>query len=612
MMTLRVPSPLVNPHDPYVSLGEGSSPGEIRSNRALRVIMFLIVVLVVVGLPASLVLEFAMKRSVWFVNGTNSPYDMEIGGRVITLPPGQPTLLRLARGAHIGRWICNEKPSEFSFELEGGPLSHWWKNDTVVINPDRIAVYEYLQVGYYDPASTVRDDRFNFQRYYGGSLVHRQFGIGHVFEELPESIVSGVGTAEARSRLQLVSWQKAREVWPDLHSTGQVKPRLAWARASIEINPNDAMVLTYLREHLPWDELRAVIEPRRHDDPLPLHIHRAWQDQLLPDLGLHVMSAEYDALSRERPNDPAAQILRARLTMNAAQVANAYQHAWFLGHRDAAIAHDIIAALLVMKDTDRAIEVAREAIEGEVIDARTFHDVEAQILAMQRRWDEAIKAAYELVELNPTDPWLRLTQFDLLNRARRLPEIQVQLKQVSTTIAEREHTEFSERTQQSFVQAMAAIACRDVSAARAKLAESSSARATLFQRLLEQSAESLATAADVAHETVTTQDILLVAARLFQLKAMDEANRFRELAIDRLERGSVYGWRAAHWLNPNAMEPVDELLRIPLAPGDRLLVLMLVREIHPRYSATIEPIVEQLLDQPGFPAAIVRCWDPTR
>ena len=242
-------------------------------------------------------------RTVWVVNGTTQPYDIEIDGQIYTVPYSDPLELKLAEGTHTVRLVTPEwgedvsdeaaaarkaflekwvpAAQEQTFTIDSGMGLAVLDGTTFVLNPDGAAMLLDSDVVYGDKNPT--PDRLQPL-----GLFHAIEDIDDAFVESPNSVeTSSVSSGVIRRRLDSFIYEErlsmpgfAGEPLEDAELKQQVAARLAmdfdgyqWNLEAQEwMDEAEAAQLALTRATPPTPGSSSIPAPPRIEMPTP---HRA-------------------------------------------------------------------------------------------------------------------------------------------------------------------------------------------------------------------------------------------------------------------------------------------------------------------------------------------------
>lgn len=326
------------------------------------------------------------SREVWFANGLDRPYNVEVNGRSQTVPPGGAVAMRLGEGTHT---MHVPDPSleiaDETFDIRTSFLARPFDRTVFVVNPDRAAIVTVHSVAYVQDGAQLPDDyevpepdaRVN-------QALYRFDGIHYPFQEFPSQLDSMESKYTIRKRLAL-----GLDIAPlfELFYLGEMvgeNAAVELAQRRLRHNPDDAVTLTYLQSTLSEEEMLEYLASRLDERPVNVTWHRAYQD----------------STERARPEfDLEAQYRDFR----AAEPEN----------RDLAY---LLSRTLV--DPAESVKLLRESI-GEPDPSAYGHSGMAYHLLASGRFDEAIQHYDRAIELDPDNQYFPvLRQMSLLATGR--------------------------------------------------------------------------------------------------------------------------------------------------------------------------------------------------
>jgi tetratricopeptide (TPR) repeat protein len=302
---------------------------------------------------------FAYRRSwhtVYVVNGLDAPYEVEIDGERLRLPPASHACVELREGEHSVRVVDGVPIPDQSFDLDSGLMARLLDTQMFVLNPDRAAVLLWSQAYYAKDAAGAP---------VGTSKLHASrllYSFGHVdfpFREFPSEIVVSREVTEKRTSVRPqydLDVFAIEDVLPDEMASECLSNRARYG-------PDDELVFGRLLDLLPPKELIALTEPLRKARPVRVQAHRYYQEARKALDPLVDLTPEYRAFRAASPDDPAWAYLLGRLLIDRAEAEKLYvqaaEHDPPLPAALAGYAH----ALLERGEAKQALAAARRGLK---------------------------------------------------------------------------------------------------------------------------------------------------------------------------------------------------------------------------------------------------------
>lgn len=218
------------------------------------------------------------NRAVHLVNGLGRPYSVKVNGVPHTLPPGQPTVIRVAEGdlkiemIDVGQGLGVQTAS-----VRSPLLTRTFNGRVFVVNPDQTAVLERIRVFYHAPSKTGRDPEF---RYLSGQLVHEIDGIDDVFSEPPQSMRIKEHGETSRDVLRLFAGPTGKGVNLALANVADQigkESMIRLCKQHLTVDPDDTGYLNLLAVQTTPEDMVAFAKPFLARRPINVEWHRVYQ-----------------------------------------------------------------------------------------------------------------------------------------------------------------------------------------------------------------------------------------------------------------------------------------------------------------------------------------------
>ncbi len=266
------------------------------------------------------VFRAATSHEVYFLNGLQKPYSVQIGGETLALPRTGPVRHRLPLGKPLLLSPAGDAPDfeEQTITLDVSLGKSLFGDLTLVINPDRTAVLlrettEYLSEDIAAIAKSSGDLPFALR---AGLPFYEFEDIDYVFRDFPEGIsMSGETKRKRKQALKLVEFPTFG-VWSLLHEQDRQGEALAWIEARTRADSgNDQEDPYLLAQRVDPDEFQRIASRPLAARPLRTPWHRTYQN-LLDVAGLQKRAeSEYRSLLEEEPEDDERMYLLARVLL---------------------------------------------------------------------------------------------------------------------------------------------------------------------------------------------------------------------------------------------------------------------------------------------------------
>lgn len=275
----------------------------------------LMMLLIVVGGYMWTAYAIGTSRDVYFINGLDEPYKIEVADTQRTLNPGVPLILTLAEGS----WTVNVvdgvaiEPQEFSMSTDF--FQRPFLDPTFVVNPDRTSLVFQEDVGYAEVVAQAAEAQYQV---FAGDLVHTYWSVDYPFQEFPDEITLPGGDPVMKRGLSLSKeMPPAAYVYYVIEALGVESAKELFIRR-LEFVDDFDFVVAVSTEFTP-EEFITATESLRANDPPQVSLHRVYQE-LRRKLGAgQELQAEYKTRLREQPDSTAYRYLLARVSRDTAE-----------------------------------------------------------------------------------------------------------------------------------------------------------------------------------------------------------------------------------------------------------------------------------------------------
>ena len=249
------------------------------------------------------------NREIYLLNGTDAPYDIEIGGKRWTLVPGLPELAKVAEGT------IHYKVSDANIPVQKVAIQSFWpvrvfQKRTFVLNPDGLALLHTERTGYSKNPDPNQDQQFQV---YPLQPLHEFSDIDLPFEDFPITIQ--VRTGWLGSLFSDVTYVRRLDVFTGgpshlLELVAQDKATgEEYLESALRISPSQELI-DRAEENMPTESLLDAAN--RHLEAVPVETawHILYQDLSWSSRNLEL---EYRERLSRSPKDPELQFLLARM-----------------------------------------------------------------------------------------------------------------------------------------------------------------------------------------------------------------------------------------------------------------------------------------------------------
>lgn len=282
-----------------------------------------------------------LSREVYLVNGLDRPYELELNGERIELPPFSHKEIRIPEGEYTihveGLWL-----SPPVITVKTPFFKRFFDKNTFVINPDGTAVLLWEETTYMTDSLVKQVElaekldnkatshissvqRYNYQ-YHAGQFFWEFRDIHYCFRDFPDKIeIDDAKEHSYRYRISQVSEYNPFVILNELLMAEKIENIQSWLRCQVAANPSDTGYLSYFALFVPPDEAIAFLRQRLDERPVLVDWHRYYQtlcDRFKPDYDL---VAEYTGYLSVEPDNPSLQYLLGRVMRDPQEAEKMYR-----------------------------------------------------------------------------------------------------------------------------------------------------------------------------------------------------------------------------------------------------------------------------------------------
>lgn len=404
-------------------------------------ILFALLVLMLVGGYLGFCAIVYGKAEVYVVNGTETVYAVEVDGRNIALGPYVNQQLKVAYGELPVRVIDGpDAGDEFTIELFDPLWLRPFRRSVFVINPDRTAVLEWEQCGYYSDQNMQNTEDPNYEFTYNLGEQHYRFDdIDYVFEPFPEEVwMSDTASVALRTRVSVVDYLMHEDIVPIAMENATAEDRTAFCIASLKYFPEQYCYYDDLRNAVGAPQMLEHIEPMLQQRPFVLAAHISCQEARLETESVDAIRREYQSQLESWPDDPVLMYLVGRLLENRdesealLEQAAAHEAMESMWPR-----FELFQSALATGRFERALQQAQhyaeEVGESPLDETPTLYLLQANLSLDHHA--EALQQCRELLKISPHHGYARQLELLLLDELGREDEVQPTIERFMQRIA---------------------------------------------------------------------------------------------------------------------------------------------------------------------------------
>ncbi len=255
-------------------------------------------------------------QEMYLVSGLNRAYRFTLNGKEYTLQP----FVRRRVPKPAGKLTLES--AELKLKPETGDLSvsfflSPFVNQVLILNPDGCAVFMRRKIFYATEAEQAPPSE---EKVLAGRRWYRLSGLDYVFQEFPKRVSAEEDSVTVKRGLFAMSHffygLTASGYWAMLEEKLGRQKTVELATRMVKFSPDSLYPLVYLRDHLPAEEQIRIMRPLLAAKPVPVNLHRYYQDNM-EELGkLRELEDEYRKMAEENSRDSDFQYLYARVVQD--------------------------------------------------------------------------------------------------------------------------------------------------------------------------------------------------------------------------------------------------------------------------------------------------------
>ena len=377
--------------------------------------------LLAVGIYLGVALWEGHSRRIWFVNGLDRAYDVDVDGRRVHLPALGHVAVNLPEGRSTVAFADSSIPlPPQTFEVNTPFVSRPFEKRSFVVNPDRAALIYTIQTTYSASTSALGLGSSEApHRLYVGDLFYSFSNIDYPFSAFPKSIeLPNRNEAVSKTQLENLSSGSAFDRLSILSKELGNDAVTTYVKNYALCNAGDSRFVLIASALLPPDQAIEFLRPRLDAKPVQVEWHRAYQElieRVHPELDL---VKEYQARLDRDPSDPSLMYLLGRVTPDRKEATRWFEKA---AHGNPpspfafyAMAYDAMASA----DYARALDLCREAMRLAPADEE-FRTTESEAMLALGQYEPLLARAAEQQAKSPHDASVVLLELKLLTLLHR-------------------------------------------------------------------------------------------------------------------------------------------------------------------------------------------------
>ena len=511
------------------------------------------------------------SREVWFVNGLDRPYDVDVNGHRVhldalaavstNLPEGDLNIKSLDPSLPLPEQTCRVV-TPFS--------SRPFLNRTFVVNPDRSAIVYDEEATY--TAGAPAADEVNPHHMFVGDVLYTFSDIDYPFQEFPQSLQLKDKTS-ALHKKKVAQWTRGS----DIDRMGVVEHEIGqnalgvYARNLALCKPNDPQLVLVASAMLPPDEALNFLRPRLATRPVQVDWHRAYQglmERTHPDLDL---AADYRAQLQKDPQNSSLMYLLGRVVEDRAEELKLFEKST-QGPSPCAYGYFALSYdAMTRADYAHALELVRSALKLQP-DNPQFQVGESDALLALGDYDALLVKRRAEGAKDPADERAAIGEAQLLalqGHADQARDV------ISGYVSRNSNSDNSQEMKlfQSRGDAVIRYGVGDIPGFIAAAQELPEDPVSKFEIALARGKPDDAAAALAEAKSASAEDELLVYILASAAHQTDLANERLKAAIDLYNKGGKEVRQGASWLSATTPPDPEAVCAINLLPAQKRVLL---------------------------------------
>lgn len=557
---------------------------------------------------AVLIAGFSSKpEHVYLVNGLDEPYDVSIDGKTYSLAPHQRIKLNADYGPIALKPVGGEPPIEpADLVIEASFFDRVFGDPTFVINPDRDALLVWENAQYAPKPQVAAEGTY---RIHLGEPLYSFEDLDYRFRELPEEITLNGDRRVWRETVEHITGYGFYDKLVLIESEQGQEAATRYVRRHLRSSGDDMIVLGAAAAFLPNDELIAAMEKHLDDRPIPIEMHRYYQqlvERTDPDRDL---AGEYRARYEADPGNSVLAYLAIRLVPDPDRAEGLLQAAIDTAAEPCAYLHHGLAFSEMNKcDFDAALAQSQQALAIEP-DNALFLNMEEQMLLATRAYPELLRRASEATQrddADPLDPFPAHDRVKLFALVGDTDAAEAAMESYLVKLGKSPDTgPETVRLWRGLMESTIAQAAGNPDSYRAAMIRGDLAENYAFSLAINTGDWSAADAATDEYADAIDHLIVYAGANHAGMTALAEPHL--TAAIDLLREGDASDRLLADWLAGDAPLPDDASRRISFMPVDSRVVLTALAQRFPDRADEFNTLANQMNFEPmGYHLAVER------
>jgi len=279
-----------------------------------------IVLVVLLLLYLFVAYSMGRSRSIYLVNGLKKSYEININGKIETLPAASHKEIKIPEGKIVVK-VPDEKLQipEQTCRIETPFFSRPFVKRIFVLNPDKVALLIQEQTQYAVHPEKYKDEQANLSyKYFVGNFFYQFKRIHYVFTDFPKEISLPSGSSKAKKeRLALVNDLSTSDALSIILRDIGKEACLEFAKNNLSYNPkeeDEEVYLLILSGLMTPNEYITFLSPKLQERPVKILWHRMYQNVMEKAYPEKNLIKEYNEYLEKDKNNSALIYLLGRIT----------------------------------------------------------------------------------------------------------------------------------------------------------------------------------------------------------------------------------------------------------------------------------------------------------
>jgi tetratricopeptide (TPR) repeat protein len=552
----------------------------------------------------SLAWSYGNAREVHVVNGLDVPYSATIAGQTIELQPGSRRTIEVPEGTlHISATAGDKQVADTEVELHTSFFARPFLSRTFIVNPDRTALLAWEKQFYAENPANAPDAEFEL---FVGETLYEFNGIDYEFESFPMQLQASGSGSIAKTRVAMMDNREVSDLdvlimLPQMLEQEQFRQFL---ETRARFAPGNEKWVFSLQSVMPPDEYIAFLREGLDDRPLHVNWHRAYQSVMQQAHPEHDLAVEYDSYLAEDPGNADLLYLAGRAATDIDRSIELFRQATQAEPPSAFAANALAYQLIGEGKFEEAVPLVEQAVAADP-DSMTFDQIHRTLMLATGQYDKLIQKVQQRSD-------------DSLGGLMRVSQIVEVLgyngdgaaarQQIDEFVRQREasgNAEFAQMIKDSLLTTLAYTQGDIDTFLQRHAGNEDPGFDLLFIRGdLEQAAEKLAEQEQSPTEAATSHLALFLKAHAAGNDKL--AQQQLELGIEALRKGTAEEREFAEALSQEGPTDAERLLRLPMMPEHKRVVLAALGVRDPEHSQEYFALARKLNFERSVPWAFLQ------